>query len=348
MLETRIATTAEEKEAVYRFRYSIYVEEMGRYLTTADHPARRLEDPEDEHSWIVYTAEEGEVLASLRMTWGGHGFSARQIQQYGLEPFLAELPASALAVGERTMIDPTRRGGASLLPALLEQTSSLTAAHGVSLVFGACEPHLLSLYVPMQKPYATRNINSPEAGYLVPLISVVGDPTATDGTPPPSVAAALEGSGAITSPALIGADRYLDILRSTLGRLDRSLFDGLTDAEVDLVCTRSHILACAEDDRVLKKGGAARNVFVVLSGALEVSDGGRPVGVLLPGDVFGETAYLLRQSRTFDVDVLNDDTQILSLSERMLRDLAETAPDVAAKLFTNLSVALCRRYATTV
>lgn len=62
-------------------------------------------------------------------------------------------------------------------------------------------------------------------------------------------------------------------------------------------------------------------MFVVLSGALEVSDNGHPVAVLLPGDVFGETAYLLEGTRTFDVDVLSDDTRLLALSERSLRTL---------------------------
>ena len=36
-LEVRTASTAEELEAIQRFRYGIYVEEMGRYLGTADH-----------------------------------------------------------------------------------------------------------------------------------------------------------------------------------------------------------------------------------------------------------------------------------------------------------------------
>ena len=39
------ADTDEDREAVYRFRYSVYVEEMGRYQDTADHEGKRLVDP---------------------------------------------------------------------------------------------------------------------------------------------------------------------------------------------------------------------------------------------------------------------------------------------------------------
>jgi hypothetical protein len=41
------AETEEEKNAVYRFRYDIYVTEMGRYGQAADHARKHLKEPED-------------------------------------------------------------------------------------------------------------------------------------------------------------------------------------------------------------------------------------------------------------------------------------------------------------
>ena len=43
-----LAETEEEKEAVFRFRYDVYVEEMGRYGAVADHEHRLLFEPEDD------------------------------------------------------------------------------------------------------------------------------------------------------------------------------------------------------------------------------------------------------------------------------------------------------------
>src|SRR5437867_4080970 len=54
-----------------------------------------------------------------------------------------------------------------------------------------------------------------------------------------------------------------------------------------------NIIECAAGDRVLKEGGAARNIFVVLDGTLEVRDDDRIVGVLSAGEAFGEMAFLL-------------------------------------------------------
>ena len=76
-------------------------------------PARddgRFAEPEDEHSWICYARDGDEVVAATRMTWGGDGFSDRQIDQYQLAPFLAELPADVMGVGERNTVLPSHRG----------------------------------------------------------------------------------------------------------------------------------------------------------------------------------------------------------------------------------------------
>jgi hypothetical protein len=350
MLQIRIATTPEEKEAVYRSRYAIYVEEMGRYQAVADHARKRLADPEDDYSWIVYAHDGTNVVASTRLTWGGDGFSERQIAQYGLESFLDEIPATAMVVGERTMICQAWRGG-GLFVALSEGTRELTAQHDVRVVFGACEPHLLSFYAEYQRPYAARNVNSAETGYLIPLIAFPGGPEALsdlgDGPGTPRcVRDALDCTGTVSSPLWSDPATYWQDLRGALATLAQppgGLFDGFTDDEIECCAARSNIIDCARGDRVLKEGGTARNVFVVLAGALEVSTKGHVVGAVLPGEVFGETAFLLQQPRGFDVDVVSEDTRILSLSERSLRALTDKHPVVAAKLLTNIGKTLCRR-----
>jgi hypothetical protein len=349
MLEIRIAETVEEKEAVFRFRYLIYVEEMGRYKHVGDRVDRRLADPEDEWSWISYARDGDEIVGTLRMTWGGAGFSDRQVQQYGLRLFLDELPHDALAVGERTMVSPTFRG-ANLLAQLGSVIEPLLDAHGVKVVFGACEPHLISHYCRFQRPCGTRNINSPEAGYLIPLISFRPDVEALKGLGqgsgiPRCVEDVLADSGTVYSPLTGDPADYRSAVQTSLAALGAPVFAGLTTEELERCIARSNIISCADGDRVLKKGGVARNVFVVLSGALEVSDNEHPVAVLLPGDVFGETAYLLEGTRTFDVYVLSDDTRILSLSERSLRKLTTDDPVLAAKLLANISKILCHRAA---
>lgn len=101
----------EEKRAVYRFRYDVYVEEMGRYRSAADHTNRLLIEPEDDTGRIFYACEEGEVAATGRFNWGGDAkLSRRQIEQYSLQPFLEEVPEDVVAVAERGMVAKHLRG----------------------------------------------------------------------------------------------------------------------------------------------------------------------------------------------------------------------------------------------
>jgi hypothetical protein len=344
------ATTGAEIEAVQRLRYAVYVEELGRYRDAADDESGRLAEPEDDTSWLFFARDGDEVVATTRISWGGDGFSRRQIEQYQLEPFLAELPAEVLAVGERTSVSPAYRG-TSVLEELMALSQPELDAHDIRVVFGCCEPHLLSLYVGMgQRPYADHNINSPSAGYLIPLVAFLPDADALrrfgpGGGLPACVERVLERSGSVRSQVLAAPEEYWAEVRRTLDELREqriATFDHLTDDEVARCLARSNIIECAAGDRVLKRGGTARNVFVVLDGTLEVRDPeGRIVNVLTPGDVFGEIAFLLERPRTFDVDAATDAVRILSLSERALRTMIAEDPIVAAKLLLNVAKLLC-------
>lgn len=351
-LEFAQASTGAAIEAVQRLRYAVYVEEMDRYHDVDGSAYGRFAEPEDEHSWIFYARDGEDVVAATRITWGADGFSDRQIDQYQLAPFLAELPAGVMAVGERNSVLPAYRG-TGVLDELATQTGGLIAAHDIRVVFGCCEPHLLSLYLKMgQQPYASKNVNSPSAGYLIPLIAFVPGPEALHGVGPTTapgelpacIKAVLMRDASIRSEVLSAPEEYWSEIGRTLDELDAqrfSVFDGFTDDEAKRCIARSTIIECAAGDRVLKRGGTARNIFVVLDGTLEVRDDDTIVNVLTAGDAFGEMAFLLERPRSFDVDAATDHTRILSLSEGALRGMIAEDATIAAKLLLNLSKMLC-------
>jgi cyclic nucleotide-binding protein len=356
------AETEEEKLAVYRLRYDVYVEEMGRYRGAADHERRLLVEPEDETARIFYAAPDGEVVATSRLSWGGDApFSARQIDQYQLEPFLAEVPPEAIVVGERGMVVPRLRGSPTY-EQLAATSRRFIQEKRVQLLFGACEPHLLSLYMGRgARPYAKRNINSPEAGYLIPIVNVVediaylrriGSPVAEMAIDYgadariPSCIDRLVTHGSVMSQRLSSADAYWGEVHRAIGALAEgrtSALEGLSEAEAERCLGHSNIIECNTGDRVLKKGGAARNMFVVLEGTLEARDGDRLLRVMSAGDVFGEIAFLLGQPRSADVYAATDGVRVLSLSEGTIRNLIERDPSVAARLLLNISKILCLR-----
>lgn len=362
-MQITIAETEDEKRAVYRFRYSIYVEEMGKYKSVADHERRMFFEPCDAHSRIFYATENGEVVATARTTWGGDApLPQRMIDQYGLEPFLAELPQSAISVGERGMVVPRLRG-TDLFLRLIGASLRFANEHRIQVCFGDCEPHLLNLYLGLgQRTYSKRNVNSAEAGYLIPILFVPEDVAylrrinsplleyvrdfGSDARIPACVERIIAAGSAVISRRLVAAADYWSEVHGALSELAANriaALDGFTEKEAVRCLEKSTIIECAAGDRVLKQGGVARNLFVVLDGTVEVRDGETPLAVFGPGDVFGEMAFLLERPRSKDVYAATDGVRVLSLSEHTLRQMIKSDPAIAAHLLLNISKMLCLR-----
>ena len=207
------------------------------------------------------------------------------------------------------------------------------------------------------RTYAERNINSEEAGYLIPLMFLDGDTEGLaaaigsldgDGRPclPRSIEAALARGDAFHSASVMAPEEYWAHVQDALERLDQEelhAFAGLDPAETRECISRSNIIECAPGDRVLKEGGSSQNLFLVLNGTLEVRHRGRLVNVLGPGDVFGEMAFLLELPRQSDVYAATPGVRILSLSDGTLHKLMAEEPTLAAKLLLNISRMLCGR-----
>jgi hypothetical protein len=340
-----VAESEEDREEAFRFRYSVYVEELGRYGRIADHRGRRLVEPEDAYSVIYGARENGRWVGTARMTLGAHGFSARQIDQYGLEPFLADVPAELMAVGERMMVVPELRGS-TLNAEMRDFQREDIRARGVRLLFGCCEPHLLSMNLSSGgRTYSEHNINSEDVGYMIPLLWIEGDPEDL-AAEAPSIKQALGRGGAVHAASLMPPEKYWAQVEASLERLEREelhAFSGFDHSEVLDCIARSTIIECAAGDRVLKEGGSSRNLFLVLSGILEVRHQGRLINVLGQGDIFGEMAFLLGLPRQTDVYAATPDVKILSLSEGTLRKLMDEEPALTAKLLFNISRMLCGR-----
>jgi CRP-like cAMP-binding protein len=150
----------------------------------------------------------------------------------------------------------------------------------------------------------------------------------------------------VISQRLTAANAYFGTVQDALnviGDTQISPLDGLSEEDVIRCLGRSSIIECSAGDRVLKKGGVARNMFVVLDGTLEVKDGDTLVRALGPGNIVGEMAFLLEMPRTMDVYAATDDVRVLSLSESTLRKMIADEPEFAAKLMFNISKMLCMR-----
>ena len=95
----RFAESEADHEAIYRFRYEIYVEEMGYPFPGVDHRGRRLADARERPTRRLMAEEGGRLVGTLQFNWGAEcPFTEEERAIYRLSDFVA------LAGDEVTMI----------------------------------------------------------------------------------------------------------------------------------------------------------------------------------------------------------------------------------------------------
>ena len=299
--------SAAELRDVQRFKYDVYVAEMGRYGAIADHGNRLLVEVDDPTSHIFQARVDGKLAATMRLTWGGDTFDGRgalgerHLEQYDLAPFLEVMAPEQIIVGERMMIDPTFRG-TSLLIEMFSAFMTFANDRRIQLIFGDCEPHLLNTYQALgYRTYTARNVNSPETGYLIPLVIVaedlgymreIGSPLAAvlhdfgaRARVPEDIDVLLAGGTSVLSHKMLDPEDYLAGVKAAAreaNALESGLFRGMSEDEIAICLEKSVTIACQPGDRVLKRGNVATNMNLVLSGRFEVRDGNTVVAEIGP------------------------------------------------------------------
>src|SRR5215813_7166081 len=143
-----VITSADALDALYAFRYRIYVEEMARPQKYADHAARRIRDPLDDCGYnIVAWDATGQISGCVRVNLARDGALDYYSDLLGLKAVGDEHPATT-SVCTRLMILPEQRGS-TLATRLSCASFDLGLSHGVVWNFIDCNDHLVGFFARM-------------------------------------------------------------------------------------------------------------------------------------------------------------------------------------------------------
>jgi len=360
------AKSREERDAVYAFRYKIYVEELGRELGGVDHVRKVVcdEDDEQDGSVLLYTGPLDDISATVRLRiWQPGRIPGREFEMLSMSKFpgIEERTISELG---RLMIRPTLRGKL-LLPSLVRSVYERGVVAGVDLGFCYCAPGLVPHYRKLGfRPYAAPLVPTVD-GLEVPLVGIASDAKYLKqmGSPVASLVSRFYGTGPGKRPPfdLSTLGDLLDPGGSSI-ELERdqiwqevqdgllqdaaasSILDGLSEAAVRKLTTKGFLLDVARDTLVTRAGHGQRELYIVLQGTLEVlSAEGRRLTVLGRGDLFGELAFFRDEGRRTASVKAASDCHLLVLRRHFLTELGKSDPDVALQLHFNLGRILSER-----
>lgn len=140
--EVRVANTAALRDAVFRFRYQVYIEEKGWTNSHADHRNRTLSEPLDETGTIWIALCNGRCIGTLRSNLFSEYYAASYCALYDLESLNESGTAGFLS---SFVVEPSHRN-------LRTAMTLVRAAFGEGIRLGVqtalldCEPQLVSFY----------------------------------------------------------------------------------------------------------------------------------------------------------------------------------------------------------
>jgi hypothetical protein len=140
----RAAATRDELEAVYRFRYRIYVEEMQRKQLYADHERRLIEDPLDAFSINLVAWLGSEVVGVIRNNAAADGPLGQYEEFYAMHTVGNDHPRRT-SITTRLMLAPGHRRG-TLAIRLASASYRIGLERNVRWNFIDCNDHLLHLF----------------------------------------------------------------------------------------------------------------------------------------------------------------------------------------------------------
>lgn len=349
------ADTKSEREAIYRLRYEIYVEEMHIFGDVADHDNRMLYGPNDEHSRLLYAVVDGEVIASLRLNLGKDAPFTEELETtYNLERFRGVVSDSKLLVLTRFMVHSKYRG-TSIAHQMICKVGELSLQENIEISVCDCQPHLVRYYQRMGfRSYECDVYNDPEFGIMIPLAFVNGDlaylnsirsPLRTIfekrvcNTPFVDACIASLGEPTVENVSSLPEQDRTDLLDSISEK--EALFMDMEKEAIFSIISPGHLMNLAHNDRLIREGQPAQTMFVLISGSLEMRRGDTVLGHLYPGAVVGELSFLLSGRRTVDVYVGAEGAYLISLDESTLKKKFKSKS--SSGLLFNLSKILAQK-----
>jgi CRP-like cAMP-binding protein len=357
------AETEAEKENIYRLRYEIYVGEMQRKQTYADHKKKQIKEPFDETAILLYAEIDGETVGTIRVNLRKDGPLECE-ELYNLEKFEPFFPEK-ISMTTKLMVKEAHRSGMTTSLLCLE-TYHVFRKNGITLDFIDTNPHLVRLYQQLGYRFYKENISHPDYGDVIPLVFVTNDIEYLRSVHSPlqRLAKGYENDTKTLEYFNQHFSEYSSIkplfsissddLWATLGENSHkdasqvlSFMRGFSKEEANSLLSQLDLIQYNKGDFVFHKGDDSNGMFCILEGQVEVlvpaSDGMVNICILHEGEIFGELGFISRSPRTASIRVRNK-TKLLLLTLKEFEKLEKGNSKLAMRLMTNLFCTLIDRF----
>jgi predicted GNAT family N-acyltransferase len=358
------ARSDEDRERIFRFRYDVYVTEMGKSPAEADHQKKIIRDELDEDAHLLYAEDEGQIVGTVRLNCRSKKkFPDVWEQRYDIEKFAPSF-GDHISMTSRMMVAKDYRGS-SVPAALVGAVYSAGREMGSKFDFCNCAPSLLEFYEQIGFRRFTDGFVDEDNGYHVPLVMVVRDTQYLRQVRSPLYRVArnfehepetgvwfqetFPSHAGIANSRTRNTEEFWKQLSDQLADPPTEcipLFESLSDKEVSNFLRSGTVLSLQPGDRIIRQGDVGDEMYIILSGVAEAvsrkEDQEHSLAIMSKGQIFGEVAFISTAVRSADVNALTE-MQVLIISKGFLTRAMRKQPEISAKVLFNLSLILAQR-----
>ena len=359
-IEIRAVTLPEELVAIGRLRYDVYVRELGRRPNGLDDTQAIQTEDEDAGSSFYAAFVDGQPVACLRLT-PVEQLAADSRWRAVFDTAAFPVPENQQAMLSRMVVRADYRASLAA-PKLLAAAYDHFRGQGGELIYLRCTANLVPLYEVMGFRRYKAGGNDGDAGFRLPMVMISGDWTYFETVKSPLLENVQQHAPNVVlgdwfearypehsrpaSVRVLGKDEFLLSFASRLNDPSIPLLDDLDGDEKEYLFLSAGHRDVAAGESILRKGERGTELFLLLDGAVEVTESPhgrrRVLTTLGAGQMFGEAAFLMNTPRSADVTAIAD-TQLVVLDVEGFAALGESHPRVAMKVLRNLSRSLCLR-----
>ncbi len=355
--------TPQQRLAVQRLRYQIYVEEgedQQRY--EADHGRRLLIGHDDDAPgtalFFVRVGDDGggdgeRVGAALRCRCWRPGTLPDELRAtYSLD-LLPPSAGAAICEISSLVVAPEQRGTPAVVTLVGHAIEFAIEHHGASLIFATCSPGLLRAYQCMGLySYGGRPIGT-TAGLILPVVALVDvESFRACFSPFTEILERLERADALpafdlapfvkkvrSSGSVVIDNRRItaEVATALDSRRVNRLSEKLGARLFERLCERGAVVDAPAGTEVVQRDAVDRDLYLILEGALEVYSNGVLRATLGPGETFGELAFLSQGRRRSASVRAVVPSRLLVLSKAAIEKLEEHSPRDALAVYKTLA-----------
>lgn len=359
-----IASDPEQRKDVFRFRYKRLVEELGGDYAAADHRNRAIVERADESALHLCLTVHQKLVAIVRIQLTKAALAPVYLaERFNLDAF-ADRQDPVISLTDM-LVTADEIHGKPTLGVLMAGAYKIVRSKGSLFDFADAAPSEVLIHERLGYRQYHDNFLDDDRGYRVPLVLPtsdvdhllrVGSPYAriarTMSREPNSVNWFYKTFSDRISSSNTASMSEDEIWAYMTRRLSQTPLHGipllrdLEPADATRLLNACTVLSCNDGDRVVGKGDIGNELYVILSGMVQVQDEGVKLATLEQGAIFGEMSFIASEKRSADIYAVAD-SELLVLSQDRVRNLMDQMPEVAARLLFNLSCILITRLRST-